>query len=55
MISELLTVEDELGGCGSVDSVLDFEPGDSKFESHCRSLCPWARHFTPNVHSTQCV
>ena len=22
-------------GCGSVVSVLDFESGDSKFESHC--------------------
>ena len=31
----LLTHTAHIGGCGSVDRVLDFESGGSKFVSHC--------------------
>ena len=45
------------GGCGSVDSVLDFESGASKFESHCSQHVNTSPQIAPVgiVHSTECM
>ena len=52
-----------LGGCGSVDRLLVFESGGSKFESHCSQhvVVSLGQDTSPQiapvgiVHSTECM
>ena len=62
-VNVLLLMDDNMGGCGSVASVLDFESGDSKFESHCSQhvVVGPGQDTSPQiapvgiVHSTECM